>query len=250
VGLAAVSDVSAACLLCGKGDTSTHANAHVHSLSCSSLQHLLTRRHHLVKRAISASLHALESRADAARVTVSDETRLDTAGFTPQDHAAAAINNRTATAKGLATTADIVVAIDAGASRHVKVLDVTITGPSTSSAPNVPYERAGQAAARASAEKVKKYQASWKFNAGDVIPIAFDTSGYLHDGDFSLLRALVHKILPKDPPGTRIPLFAKHFNYLLSNASIALQQGNAAILRAYRSEWRRRRLAGAGPAGA
>ena len=92
----------------------------------------------------------------------------------------------------------------------------------------------GDSAERASRLKHTRYEKAWKLSKGDLLPLSFETSGYLDADNNAAFRRLIRSAFPSSADDTKDhPDFTSHYLRLRANASNALCLGHVRILSNY-----------------
>jgi hypothetical protein len=166
--------------------------------------------------------------------TVSKEiSLLDLGIHTTSEQVADHIRNGRAKEKDIPVRADIV--LHSPNNGPPAIIDLVITHNATQA--NT-VEKAGQAAARMSNLKKRRYKDAWELNDGQLLPLAFETSGLLDKRNEQALRTFIIKAYPPraqgDPPD---PHFTRSFYKLRVETSVALNRSIARALRSYRVKY-------------
>jgi hypothetical protein len=191
-----------------------------HPMTCSHENGLRVHRHDEVKKAMATALEHLaasvarESPTSAQNFTVTKESLLR-ARYTPK------ATSTSANAVSMHRS-DITLTFNQGSVSQVYELDLVIAHP-------LLKNKVGDAAAKHYDNKNKKYLDNWEIRPSDFIPVAFESSGYLHPASLAFLTQLFHRCVPNLDDKHTNPLYIKHLLNFRARISSALVAGNARI---------------------
>ena len=180
-----------------------------HPYTCSYLQGVRSERHHDVN---SALYHAFNKARAFGKILW--EPKLVDHGYQAKPDSAPHILNNTATARRIPVRADLIINDDG----TPIVVDVVLTHPE-------PEENVGEGCTRAANEKYRRYRKHYSITRAEILPAAFETTGYLLPAADEAIKRLLRKAHgAQDPNGPVTLEYVKAYSHLRMRLSTVIHQ--------------------------